>query len=443
MMALRVLLTEACNLRCPHCFAGTAATRRPYGTEVSISDIATILDACVDERVTGLSWQGGEPLLHSAIKALAQEHVRRSIRVDLFTNAVADRSAVESARQAVDRCLVNYVAPEFLTDRQACLRNEAIALLIGSRKQPNVSVMLGYTLARVDDDPVFLPQAIREHGIRRVRLDVARPSLEGTNVHVAIEELPAAVTRMHEIGDHCYPAEVHLDCCLPLCRIPPADRQKTFMRFSRRKELFRCGTVLTISPGLGIGSCYSAMGRLPFTLSSFPSLAAADALVRACEDHIRWSEPPHPECSACSLFRRRLCQGGCLGYRRVDRLHVAERFMLSWGDHQLEPWRMLETAERLLRSRRYAEAFEAFGTLTGPNEVESHVGSAIALAHLNDARSFDHVMAVIEADPTEYRRCCYVLRILAQTGHAGRAEKVARQARDAYDALLSQVPYHA
>lgn len=408
---------------------------------MSLYELDVVLDLCVVEGVREVSWQGGEPLLHPEIEEVVAKHLQRGISVNLFTNAVVALDAVKVALPVVRRCLVNYVNPETLSSKQLRLRDNNVQTLFDSNQV--AGPMLGHTICAHDEDCRFFSAAIKRFGARLVRLDLARPSPDGRNEYVPLSSIRRTLRTLNTLADQCSPVPVVFDCCFPLCEIDKDQWEITKMRFLGRREMFSCSSVLTIGPGLTVGSCYSGLGQMDLEVGVLGSLRAGQHLIQLLEDKLRWGSPTFERCVSCDLNIRYLCQGGCLGFKNLSPIGKTTRvnilsLMEEIDSQQLVMW---SRAEALLGERQYEDAYQAFGKLGNERIQEAHVGMATAAAYLGwSSQCAEHLAAAIEIDPTALLRYIGIAKVLATNGDNGTARLLAKAARTAYDNIRSLVP---
>ncbi len=84
---LELQITDACNLRCRHCFIGDRARN-----ELTLLQIRDILSEFEDMQGLRVMITGGEPLLHSKFDAINEVLTEYSIRKALFTNGMLLRT---------------------------------------------------------------------------------------------------------------------------------------------------------------------------------------------------------------------------------------------------------------------------------------------------------------------------------------------------------------
>jgi hypothetical protein len=108
-----IMVNEACNLRCPYCFAEEFVNQNPK--EMSLGDFRTALDFVMSDRSDRqVGIIGGEPLLYTHIEealSIALEDPRTD-PVMLYTNAVnLERLPAEILESSKFRMLVNCNSP--------------------------------------------------------------------------------------------------------------------------------------------------------------------------------------------------------------------------------------------------------------------------------------------------------------------------------------------
>jgi len=76
-------LTNACNLRCKHCYANAG---RPLKNELRTDEIKNIIDQLVEMDCFYLTLSGGEPLLFPKLEEIAKYATRKGLKILITTN---------------------------------------------------------------------------------------------------------------------------------------------------------------------------------------------------------------------------------------------------------------------------------------------------------------------------------------------------------------------
>ncbi len=171
-----IMVNEACNLRCPYCFAEEFVNKNTQ--EMTVEDFRTALDFAMsdkDDRQVGII--GGEPLLYTHIDEvmrIALSDPRTEI-VMIYTNAVElDRLAPEILLAKKFRMLVNCNSPEdmgakaFEKMRQNLLRFEREFMGEGRFR-------LSVNIYKPDFDYSYVMKLVEEIGFDVIRLSISVP----------------------------------------------------------------------------------------------------------------------------------------------------------------------------------------------------------------------------------------------------------------------------
>ena len=78
-------ITQACNLRCVHCYEGSV--HKSCANALSLSEWKDVIDRLKDLHVKRTVVIGGEPCCHANLIEILEHILRRKIDVSLFTNA--------------------------------------------------------------------------------------------------------------------------------------------------------------------------------------------------------------------------------------------------------------------------------------------------------------------------------------------------------------------
>jgi len=82
---VQINLTNACNLRCSHCFNDSGETEND---EITNEEVLNLLDYFLSRKIVCITFGGGEPLLRKDIFKLIEYSVKRGGRITLLSNGV-------------------------------------------------------------------------------------------------------------------------------------------------------------------------------------------------------------------------------------------------------------------------------------------------------------------------------------------------------------------
>ena len=332
-----IMVNEACNLRCPYCFAEEFVNKAPK--EMTLDDFKTALDFVLSdqsERQVGII--GGEPLLYSHINdvmRIAIDDPRTEI-VMIYTNAVElERLAQDVLESSKFRMLVNCNSPEdmggkaFEQMRQNLLRFKDDHFG-GGRFRLSVNIY------KPDFDHSFIIPLVQELEFDVIRLSVSVPpkgDLKGKKpLEYFLEMKPLAI---RFIGDMIRCGVITgFDCnFLPGCVFTEDEREglmgakdvlysalserysETFWERVIFCEINNCTPVIDILPDLRAIRCF---GLSEYTKQDIRDFRDIEELRRHYTSTVDipacniWAEE---ECAACYNRETGWCSSGCLLFK--------------------------------------------------------------------------------------------------------------------------------
>lgn len=319
--SLQLHVTERCNLRCPHCYAGCPSVATPGDLPLAI--LRRLLREAVElgSRETILS--GGEPLLHPELKRILP-HVASVSNVTLLTNGTLVNAAWASTlKRHVAVIQVSLDGPEAgVNDRirgkgsfEAAMRG--LRFLLDAGLGERVSLALTLMESNFDAAESMLELASRL-GVRRVRfLPLRRMGEAARRWNRAGEAFPverkiAFFKRIMDYG-RARSLPVELECGLTGYLLCPEDGYPDGSWCPLGRQLWAAfnGDVYPCSfltgPKFRLGNCHT---------DSLKTLLASPRLARSCRtlaERVGRSRT----CRDCRW--RGFCQGGCMGMALHDR----------------------------------------------------------------------------------------------------------------------------
>ena len=333
-----IMVNEACNLRCPYCFAGEFVSKPQK--EMPFEDFMTALDfALSDESGRQLGIIGGEPLLYSHINeamSLAIEDPRTDI-VMIFTNAVdlerLDPDILDSHKL---RMLVNCNSPE---DMGQAAFEKMVQNLFRFKYEHSGDgrFRLSINIYKPDFDYSYVIPLVRDLELGVVRLSVSVPQkgdLQGISPLEYFRRMkPVAISF---IGDMIRCGVITgFDCnFIPDCLFTDDEKEalkgakeviqsgmadcypQTFWERVIFCEINNCSPVIDVLPDLQAIRCFGLSEHTKRDIRDYKNIedlamhyiAAVDR--PACEV---WTEE---ECEFC--YRRQIgeCSCGCLIFKQ-------------------------------------------------------------------------------------------------------------------------------
>ncbi|MDP2922508.1 MAG: radical SAM protein [Candidatus Omnitrophota bacterium] len=313
---IRIGITNFCNLRCPYCFFYESLTTDSNNQKkMSVQEMEEVLRYCRKDNVRVILLHGGEPMMHSEIESIIKLIRKNKIGLVLFTNGIFDQSLLKIfSKKDIPNCLVNYNHPAYFLktgDWELVNRN------IKKMCELGYGLALGYNLFEKKPDYKFFIDAIKRFRIKKIRFDLAKPSLCSENKYVSLKDFFNSAGIVAKFLKDCLNAGAwpQLDCAWPICFT--SRKEFDFMRKFIFNPRAVCSTLLDILPGLTISTCPCSVTKQDIKLSEFESLSQAKAFFVEMEDSFRWRYYATEMCKGCIFWVHRVCEGGCQGYKRI------------------------------------------------------------------------------------------------------------------------------
>jgi len=331
------MVNEACNLRCPYCFAEEFVNKNPR--EMPIENFREALDFLLrdgTEKQVGII--GGEPLLYTHIDEAMRMALsdRRSEHVMIYTNAVdLDRLETDILEAKKFRMLVNCNSPEDMGEKAfAKMRENLLRFMYEHMGEGRFR--LSVNIYKPDFDYSYVIPLVREIGFDVIRLSVSVPQkgdLKGKTPLEYFHEMKPVVIRF--IGDMIRCGVLTgFDCnFIPGCVFTKDERDglrdakdvfyaalskgysQTFWDRVIYCEMNNCTPVVDILPDLQAIRCF---GLSEYTKRDIREFAGIEELSKHYFNTIDipacgiWTMD---ECKGCDEREYGACSSGCLLFK--------------------------------------------------------------------------------------------------------------------------------
>lgn len=301
-MIITLAITYDCSRGCGYCFQ---RSERAFGLpHMSLQDYVRAMHWLRRANHLEFKITGGEPTQHPEFVTfceLAREHGSRLV---LMTNGSFDFSALPHI-DVLSGAFVHMRPASELPPEQEARVLSSIEFL----QSAGVPVVLSYTITEPGRlrEMVYLAKSLRKASLR---IDLARSDLTRSNDFVPIGEYRQYGDEFIEAANLAEEGGVALtlDCPLPLCMFN--EKQRDHLRTNGLRGV--CTPFPIINPDLSVGCC-----PYPGLLQCRLNEIRPDTLEHRLLNHedlevLRWLWPMMRECEACSLWKKKQCQGGCI-----------------------------------------------------------------------------------------------------------------------------------
>jgi radical SAM protein with 4Fe4S-binding SPASM domain len=311
--------TYRCNLTCSYCYA--KGFSEGYPPDMSLDDLAAVLDWAASHNVASIFLCGGEPTTYTYLPQLLQMARSRGIQIRITSNGVYSPSVRELiAPPAVAELVGHY-------DQERMISSPVSAQIfetnLHSAMAAGVLVMLRYTMTE-QSSPVewraLIDLALRL-SIPQINFALAFKGSNGENSFFKCQDAVGFVGGRLEglltgfFNDATASGiRLHLSKPFPLCALQPESLRRIFSGGALRTActVFRDGFSrnITVNPDSTTFPCSGIAVRGP-KITEFSDLAEAGrhsaGLIGGLLDR-----PYAEQCTRCVLWYRGFCQGACL-----------------------------------------------------------------------------------------------------------------------------------
>jgi hypothetical protein len=321
---MNILVTTACNRRCPYCFAASRISNARVNmegeqgsTSISTADFDRAL-AFVSKHEPMVGILGGEPSLHPHFSGLIERTWAAGFCAKVFTNGIwteTTLAAVESLAGRTPenlRLIVNTNHPDITPGKESAAQQRLF-----SRLPEHCS--LSFNIHSLQQELGFLVDVILHHGLRRdIRLGIAAPLAEQASEFIPVSDYPQTTPLIMALAERCDAHNIHIgfDCGFTLCMFTP--EHLGLLQTWGADFKATCGPVVDVGVDLTAWACFP-LATLCKSVS-IDEFRDSRELSKHFEEYFEslYSTGALPECIDCKHLKRKRCNGACAAhtYRR-------------------------------------------------------------------------------------------------------------------------------
>lgn len=333
-----LIITNACNLSCPFCFASEyLADGDAVGAErMTVDEVAEQLAFIGDGPAR---FCGGEPTTHPDFTAMVDLALATSSRqVFVMTNGVWSQPVrkhmanLPTSQLVRVRYLVNVLEPDFYTDAQWT------QLLATLAELPPLAVTVGITLYKAPMRWQHMLDVAKTFGIKRLRFSVASPNTTDPRTwHIEpARDFPVLAPLVHQLvmDGRAAGLLVHSDCgYIPPCFFTPQQIEDLRGDTGHPPAMeFSCTGPVDIGPGGQAWRCYGLYNVVRSNTADFDNERQLgedfEERTRALGNHFMFDA-----CGTCDYRAKGQCMGGCFAYRETrSMLQSAQAGLVQIGE---------------------------------------------------------------------------------------------------------------
>lgn len=311
-----LIITNYCNLRCPYCFAKEAVMDGFTPVNMTLEQVATILDfvktSPYGKRIAII---GGEPTLHPQVREIC-EYVHENLPADgkmsIFSNGVHLEKVLDLLCSDFN-CLINFNHPDDCGIDNYNKTCENLKKAVEMGKFPYISVGINLYPGMPGYDYLFDLKRNGTFNFTHIRVSTVAPAnqIKYKDRDVYYTESKKPFLEVLKLCEE-YNVEVKIDCNhIPSCYFTPEE-----LELCERV----CGSAVkrTCLPTIDIDSNYNALrcfGKPDINANLF-DYETFDDLVKAFQENVKCQllEKLPQECKQCKYGKFGACKGGCLSF---------------------------------------------------------------------------------------------------------------------------------
>ncbi|MGA1842482.1 MAG: radical SAM protein [bacterium] len=301
-----ILFTNYCNNNCAYCFADGKMNQKKEN--LSFDNLVNILDFHEKSGIYAISILGGEPTLHPCFPNMLGFISKRKFHIALFTNGIIPEKSID-ALMHLPKESINIIIN---INEKINYPYKNWKLLQENLEKIHEKASLSFNLYNIDFDYRFPVDIVRGFNlIKKIRLGIAQPLLDGKNTFISEEGFPVLsqkILKLLEYADN-YNIKVGFDCGFSFCMFD--DEQIKELYSFGAVAPFKCGPAIDIGTDLSVWPCFPLYKIASKRLPDFKN-------IQEIKDHFekilyRTKDKIIPsKCRSCDYFQNKLCSGGCL-----------------------------------------------------------------------------------------------------------------------------------
>jgi radical SAM protein with 4Fe4S-binding SPASM domain len=307
-----IIISEACNLKCPFCFAGEYLDAAYHKSDfLSLEVFEERLDFLERSGIQEIRLMGGEPTLHPDFVELIERAYRRQKHIVVFSHGLIPEHALnclESFPPETCTVLVNTNATRHTNgpdDAELAQRYSTIKRL-GRR------VLLGFTIYTPVFEMGFLLDMIQNTECKKqIRVGLAQAIPNARNTYLHPNQYPAVGSKLTRFVRRAAGMNINLelDCGFVRCMFS-ASELDTLQTCGTKFES-HCNPILDIGLDGRIIHCFPLTGQVEMPADR--SMNADDMRqILAAGTRMYRAAGIYRECSDCPFKLNNVCSGGCL-----------------------------------------------------------------------------------------------------------------------------------
>lgn len=334
-----IMLIDACNLRCPYCFANEFVNKNKNEISEEAFDYATNF-IVGDGTHHSVGLIGGEPTIHSKFDYLLRKLIRDSRVKDivLYTNGIFIDKYWDLITHKKVHLLINCNSPSDIGQDSFDRLCDNLEVLL-NEKEFKDNVTLGINMYKTDFEYEYLLKLLVKYSYHHVRVSITVPNMDTDRNVDAHQYFIAMKPRLLEFFDALLKNEIvpNFDCNkIPSCLVTEDEIsqlkqyfknpviQENLHRSNIGTQLVKCVPVIDIRQDLTAVRCFGLSEWTKQDIRDFKGIRDLENYYLRTIDSYAYNTIYSEKCSDCYSRKTLQCSGGCFAFKINEILALRE-----------------------------------------------------------------------------------------------------------------------
>lgn len=317
---MNLMLNNYCNLKCSYCFASCNPQDKEEISDENLKYAISFLKRSGQHQLRIL---GGEPTLHPKFEKI----IVNGIWDDYFKSILVFSNGICLTPELTQKIispktsfLINLNSPEIIGQKlyEKTIENLHAMVEIYVRKGGRPQITLGLNIFEPNFNYSYILEETKKLGLDKIRYSITVPSQSG--LQIGLDYYRQYIPRIMEFLDECYKNNIktNLDCNNPPKCLYSADELRNIVLSEHNiASRNQCSPAMDIRPNLDVSRCFVFEDVIKVNIKDFNNATELTKYFYNKIDRFKFTIPTYPECTTCTFFKDKKCQGGCLSYKPI------------------------------------------------------------------------------------------------------------------------------
>ena len=319
---LAIALTYQCDLGCNYCYARGLKGYMPK--EMKFSDFGDVISWLTKQRKKNIILTGGEPTQYSHINEVLDLCLKKNMSIWLVTNGLFSPALYPRIDKKLFYLIwLNFNPKSYYTKKQWELFQRNMAYL----KSQSIPFSLKCNLSKDKDNHEQILYAASANKAP-IYIGITFSGFSKNN-YLGFTDIALLKRKIFGLVSRAKKMRIRCVFSTPLPRCIFSDHEWKFLR-DCSMATSKCnvehvskffGGARVVNPDLSVHACFNVFIQAP-SLFEFSDVKELENYFREPLLRAKWKIPLFRNCIQCDNFKKKKCQGACLGAKNVPDLRI-------------------------------------------------------------------------------------------------------------------------